>query len=371
MIRDTNMIDRRHIYIRGIRLLRQEIGCWKMRSRESYAVVEVIGIIFVITIATSAIVLITFWYVPYMDEKKAAIRAESALAQFNLMGDIIQDVVSQGFNSSNSANFVTDAGQVYIDSNGERFVLYYSLNPNFDFNVTGFYDGDDEGFSFIVEKDPLVQADHIDVYYLYPDFSNDPDLDLPINTPGLTEVGVTHPLVDAVQIDVNDSSDTLIGRIWLFDSGSITYESPSSSGSHKVIAENGGIISGRVDSGYLANEPNIYNRKDLSGNSLLEMRVIQLKSGSVAGGSGGGEYQFTIGLNSSDIREYKADIPERFKMQIFGDAAAVKAWENYFELQHDFGKYEEGTAQGTLYLDGDKIFTLTHSICDLTLEVTG
>jgi len=275
-----------------------------MRSRESYAIVEVMGIIFVITIATSAIALISFWYVPYMDEKKAAVRAESALAQFNLMGDIIQDVVSQGFNSSNDANFMTDAGQVHIDSNGERFIFYYSLDPDFDFNVSDFYD---EGFSFIVEKDPLVQANHIDVYYLYPDFSNDPDLDLPINTPGLTEVGVTHPLVDAVQIDVIDTGpdpDVVLGRIWLFDSGSITYESSSSSGSYKAIAENGGVISAHADSGYLANKPNIYNRKDLSGNSLLEMRVIQLKPGSVTGGSGGGKYQFNIELNSSDIKEY-------------------------------------------------------------------
>jgi len=342
-----------------------------MRSRESYAIVEVMGIIFVITIATSAIALISFWYLPYMDEKKAAVRAESALAQFNLMGDIIQDVVSQGFNSSNDANFMTDAGQVYIDSNGERFIFYYSLVDGFDFNVTGFYDGDDEGFSFVVEDDPSGRAHHIDVYYLYPEFSNDPDLGLPIITPGQTDVGVTHPLVDAVQVDVNDILDNLISRIWLFDSGSITYESLSSSGSYKVIAENGGIISAHADSGYLANEPNIYNRKDLSGNSLLEMRVIQLKPGSVTGGSGGGKYQFTIELNSSDIREYKADILECFKMQIFGDAATVKAWENYFELQHDFGKYEAGNALGTLYLDGNRIFTLTHSICDLTLKVTG
>jgi len=64
-------------------------------------------------------------------------------------------------------------------------------------------------------------------------------------------------------------------------------------------------------------------------------------------------------------------MPECFKMQIFGDTAAVKAWENYFELQHDFGKYEEGNALDTLYLDGDRVFTLTHSICNLTLKVTG
>jgi len=361
------MVNKRHIYIRELRLLQQEMGYRKMRGRESYAIVEVIGIIFVIAIAATAIALISFWYVPYMEEKKVAIRAESALAQFNLMDDIIQDVVSQGFNSSNSANFVTDAGQVYIDSNGERFIFYYSLVDGFDFNVSTFDDGNNE-FDF-VEVAPGGLADHVDVHYIYDDSL---DSDTTLSVAGGT-VTASRSLTDAVQIDVNDSFDTLIGRIWLFDSGSITYESLSSSGSYKVIAENGGVISAHADSGYLANKPNIYNRKDLSGNSLLEMRIIQLKPGSVTGGSGGGKYQFTIELNSSDIREYKAGIPKCFKMQISGGAAAVKAWENYFKLQHDFGKYEEGTAQDTLYhLGGDRrIFTLTHSICDLTLEVTG
>lgn len=361
------MVGRRHIYIREIRLLQQELGCRKMHGRESYAVVEVIGIIFVITIATSAIVLISFWYVPYMDEKKAAVRAESALAQFDLMNDVIQDVVSQGFNSSNSANFVTDAGQVYLDSSGDRFIFYYSLVDGFDFNVSTFDDGNNK-FDFVEVAPPGGLANHVDIHYIYDD-SLDPDITLSVAGGTVT---ASHSLIDAIQIDVNDSSDTLIGRIWLFDLGSITYESSSSLGSYKVVAENGGIISAHGNSGYLAYEPNIYNREDLSGNSLLETRVIQLKPGSVTSGSGGGKYQFTIKLNSSDIniREYKADIPEYFKMQIYGDEAAVKACENYFESQHDFGKYEEGTALGTLYLDGDRIFTLTHSICDLTLEVT-
>jgi len=330
-----------------------------MHGRESYAIVEVIGIIFVITIATSAIVLISFWYVPYMDEKKAAIRAESALTQFNLMGDIIQDVVSQGFNSSNDANFITDAGQVYLDSSGERFIYYYSLVDGFDFNVTGLDPADGDDFDINIIVDNPGDVNNLWICYLYRQ-----------NSPFSEEIDIVddanYALVDSVEICINDTSDNIIGRIWLFDSGSITYESLSSSGSYKVIAENGGVISAHADSGYLANEPNIYNRKDLSGNSLLEIRVIQLKPGSVTGGSGGGEYQFTIKLNSSDIRDYKADIPECFKMQIYGNNAAVNAWVNYFKLQHEF----EGT-NTLLYLEGDKIFTLTHSICDLTLEVTG
>lgn len=354
------MIDRRHIYIRELRLLQQEMGYWKMRGRESYAVIEVIGIIFVITIATSAIVLISFWYVPYMDEKKAAVRAESALAQFNLMGDIIQDVVSQGFNSSNNANFMTDAGQVYIDSNGERFIFYYSLVDGFDFNVTGL--DDDQDFTITIEE-PAVWSGSVYIDDNLNDGIQLVYLDL-ISAPSATFF--VDGLYDALLIEIQDTAFNPVGRIWLFDSGSITYESSSSSGSHKVITENGGIISAHGDSGYIANVPNIYNKRDLSGNSLLEMRVIQLKPGSVTGGSGGGKYQFTIELNSSDIREYKANIPECFKMQIYGDEVAVNAWVNYFKLQHEF----EGT-NTLLYLEGDKIFTLTHSICDLTLEVTG
>jgi len=210
----------------------------------SYAVTEVMSFIIVVVIAISSISFILFWGMPYMDEKKVSVRVDSALTQFDTINDVIQEVAVKGINGSSMVDFVTDAGEVNLDLDGERFIFYYSLIDGFDFNVTGLEDGNKQ-FDFI---DPGGWADHVDIYYLE-NGSDDPGLSIPVIS--------SYPLVDSIQIDVKNSSDDLIGRIWLFDSGSISYEVASSSGKYIVRTENGGVVSKHGSSGYIAHEPNI------------------------------------------------------------------------------------------------------------------
>jgi len=181
---------------------------------------------------------------------------------------------------------------------------------------------------------------------------------------GIKDILVTGWLKDAIKIDIKNVGETeIIGRIWLFDVGSLSYEISSSSTTHKVISENGGVISGRYNSYYLFNEPKIYNN-----DGTFVMRIIQFKpvSETTAGGGGKATYRISMKVNNSFIRENKVNILDYFKMQVFGDYA--DAWKNYFTLKQGFSEFPD---DDILYLQGNRIFTLTHLKCTLDLGVLG
>jgi len=333
-----------------------------MCNRVHYAVSDVIAIILVFIIVSTTVGFILLWGTPYIDEKKAQSRKESALTQFSMITDVIKDdVISQGFRSKKIVEFRTDSGYLNLDSQGERFILYYSLYPNFDFNVSGLgFDGKDKEFTFKIEKDPQGLANSLTIKYLYDGSSEVID---PIPGELITVNGL---LSNAVQIDINNIGKMVVGRIWLFDTGSIQYETSSSYTTYSVIIENGAVLSNQQNYGFLYYEPTIYNNDDVLG-----IRIIQLKPNSIesAGGSGGLQCRFTIKLNNSYLREDSARVPVCLKMQIFGNDACVGAWKNYFTslATHGFSQFPDGT----LYLkpEGGMNFTLTHSVCDVSMRV--
>lgn len=327
-----------------------------------YAVSDVIAIILVFMIVSTTVGFILLWGTPYIDEKKAQSRKESALTQFSMITDIIKDdVISQGFRSRKNVEFRTDSGYLNLDSQGERFILYYSLDKSFDFNVSGLgFDGKDKEFNFKIENG---LANNLTIKYLYDGISEFID---PIPGEVITAKGL---LSDAVQIDViNNIGKIVVGRIWLFDTGSIQYETSSSYTTYSVIIENGAVLSNQQNYGFLYCDPTIYNNDDVLG-----IRIIQLKPSSIvgAGGSSGLQCRFTIKLNNSYLREDSARVPVCLKMQVFGNDASVKAWKNYFTslATHGFSQFPDGT----LYLkpDGGMNFTLTHSVCDVSMRVVG
>jgi hypothetical protein len=281
-----------------------------------------------------------------------------------MITDIIKDdVISQGFRSRKNVEFRTDSGYLNLDSQGERFILYYSLYPSFDFNVSGLDDYSDElNFTFNVKSG---SANLIRIYYLYKGDNSFED-ENPVNP-----ITSSNPLHDAVQMDIIKTTpppNKIIGRIWLFDTGSIQYETSSSYTTYSVIIENGAVLSNQQNYGFLYYDPTIYNNDDVLG-----IRIIQLKPSSIvgAGGSSGLQCRFTIKLNNSYLREDSARVPVCLKMQVFGNDARVKAWKNYFTslATHGFSQFPDGT----LYLkpEGGMNFTLTHSVCDVSMRVVG
>lgn len=330
----------------------------EISDRCNYAVSDVVGFVFVLTIIIGAVVAILFWGIPYMNQQSAMARFDSALTQFDVINSVIRDeIIRQGNSSSSIVSFTADTGSISIDSKGERFIFYYSLHPDLEFNVTGLEDNDDYRFTIATKGG---SADQMFIRYLYKESFNEYKN---FNEP------TSHPLSDAIQIDIYNTTGPpsvgVVGRIWLFDTGSIIYETLSSSGIYKVITENGGIISSIGQSGFLYDKPNI-----MINDEKLAMRVIQFKTDNVISGFGKATYRFTIKLNYSDIRVESEDISGSFRMQIYGDDVAVKAWIDYFNSTFGFKKFVGLPADGTLYLPGSRSFTFSQSICKLYMEMS-
>lgn len=271
---------------------------------------------------------------------------------------MIQDLITQGPPSSRIINFVTDDGSIHIGkTDSTRFVIYYSINDSLAFNVSGFDidadDYNDRQFTLTITGGSISS---VNISYLITDKSQD-------ITPVPSPIDTEFPLSDAVQIDLKNAGKVVIGRIWIFDVGSVRYEVSSSSGSRGIVIENGAVISKQESgSSYMIVEPNVY-----SNDNTLMMRIIQYSSEADTTTSGGGTYKFVMQLDDSFIREKKANTAGRLYMQIYGEYK--QTWIKYFTEQQAFE--EDAFNPDTLYLKGDKSFSLTHSICSIEMEVLG
>lgn len=343
----------------------------RVSTRCNCAVSEVIGFILILMIVTGAVSFILLWGAPYMEQQNAKGRLDNALIQFGVINGIIRDdIVRQGSGSSSVVSFTTDTGNTYLEPKGERFIFYYSLDPSFDFNVSGLGDGDDTTFNLIVRTG---SAQNMTIHYLYKgndvfeNKGNRPPFLPPSYPSGIYPIqGLQYPLNDAIQINIFDGLARIIGRIWLFDTGSIVYETSSSAGLYKVISENGGVVSAKDSNGVLYDEANIKIDEN-----ILAMRIIQFKPATVTSGSGQGEYKFTIKLNYSEtmVDSDRVSGNRGFRIQIYGDASAVEAWTNYFAVFKNFSKFVNLPVEGTLYLMGNRAFTLSQSICIVNMKV--
>ncbi|RLI49930.1 MAG: hypothetical protein DRP09_20320 [Candidatus Thorarchaeota archaeon] len=346
-----------------------------MYKRDCYAVSEVIGILFVLIIATTAISSITIWSNIRMSDQKSTIRVENLLEQFNTFDGFLNEMVGEGVNSSRIFAVTADEGQISITSYGTRFVFCL---PHSTYNCTV------SGFSL----NDLDYSDNINFnFYLYNDsptlnfslysLGNNTKLEYYLNSSPPTvsnnwyeySVSFNHLINGAVRIDIyNETSGVFIAELFVIDVGSLTYETQSNSGNSQVIVENGGIVFGRPGSYYLINEPTVYN-----SDGALVLRILQIQPGSEMGTNigGGATYRFFTKIVKNDILYLSDDMQysnSSFKMQIFGDYA--DAWISYFTTRNNyFDQYDSSSFDaGTLHVN-NTYFTLAYSIYTLDLRV--
>jgi hypothetical protein len=275
--------------------------------------------------------------------------------------------------SSKTMNFKLSGGKLTMDSKGERFAFWYTFDENIDFNVTDLDpDGDEKSFKIeFTEGDSTGSM--VDIYYLYDDSLSEIDISIPIS--GI--ITTNYSIHDAVQIDVKDEVSINIGRIWLFDTGSINFQSTGSSNVYKAVVENGGVLAtGDRTSGYFFNEPKFLPQTLLDNSSILTMQLIQIKKDPTEGSDSIGatnskDVKFWIRPNCSLIKETKTQITGNLKMMIYGDDDAVSAW-RYFYKNHV--GFQDGDSFEHLYWApptgaSNVVFTLTHAICYVSMEV--
>ncbi len=350
--------------------MNREMGV-KDVHRCCYAVTETLALIMVIMIATSSVSFIVFWGVPFMEQEKESVLAESALTQFQTINNVIQDVSGKGINGSSMIDFVAEKGNVFIASTGERFIFYYSLANDFDFNVSGLDNGDDIFSIRVHDATPPEFWDdyylHIDVSYINDNILEDvpPDPNEVISAPNQYTYHCQYDLTKTVKIDIKavpligfPGDIITVGRIWLFDPGSMYYELAATKGTYQMIAENGGVVSAQNQQRYLAYEPGIQKN-----GAVLFIPIIQLtsKSETISAGDSAAR-TFLIKSNGTYVRESGASITTSFKLQIYGEHSS--AWENYFISQYAFIK-NDGT--DILYHRNIKTFILIHSTCEIAI----
>jgi len=375
-----------------------EMGCYHMRCWDENAISEMISLVMILFIVTGAITSIMLWGVPYMEEQKIAVRWESSLLQLDVMGDIIEDVFSEGINSSKKMNFQTSEGEFRYDAQGGRFVIYYSTYTDFDKNKTGYEENrfkfnvsfTDEPYNFKFWIENICTA------------HNDEELEftatrLDGSMPSSTvQHSIPTPLViefnnfefrDAVRVDITcivEGTEYIdYGRIWLFDVGSLIYHAVLRSESNRVIIENGGVISAHSDSGYMYNEPSYWSQTLLDDSVLITMRTIQMKEDENRrlniSGFGTFQTEFMITTNNSTAQQIRQPIAFPIRMKIYGDDAAVYAWNFYYTDQMGFEKISEGDETDDTRLEiemkvvnevvKDLYFSLNHAIYKVGMEV--
>ena len=197
--------------------------------------------------------------------------------------------------------------------------------------------------------------------------------------PYIWNITATEPLNGTLRIDLYNSDyhpiylggDLPFGRIWVFDLGSITYESPHNMGTQRTIFENGGILTSGPINNNILSPPSFFEKDNAIG-----FRIIQIGKSYATGGSGRGMYEIGLDMKNSHSREPRVTESNKnvdntiynFKMQIFDSSEEVEElWINYFTTSYDFEKIPD--RPNTIYYQRNGIpFVLDSSFIEVNVE---
>lgn len=112
---------------------------------DEYAVVEVMSTAISIFVVLTIISAIMFWGGPYVEDMKSKAVDETIYDKMSAVIENIRDITHETAGSRRSFTFDVTEGMMDIDNVGDRFVVMYSLDENYNFTVTGL-DDDDETF---------------------------------------------------------------------------------------------------------------------------------------------------------------------------------------------------------------------------------
>jgi hypothetical protein len=379
------------------------MGCSPMQFNSDNAISEIVSISLVLMIVTGALSAILFWGVPYMQEKKSYIAIESALFQLDVLGEMIDDALNYGLNTSKIMNLKVDSGELLFKSQGSRFIIYFPihnfgydegeyLQNMFEFDIQDFED-DDTNFEISING-PRNEA-QMNIRLIITDLLNQNSEiinrnNIPIDGSFNLFSTNTISLNDAIKIEIirTDPTDEEYGRIYLFDSGSLEYEKASEIGIHRVIIQNDCILSARDSVGNLFyHEPRTWSQTLLDGTNLISLRFIRFildedYNIDAIGGNAAIDADIIITANESNSPEKRVPVFGDLRMKIFGDEAVVPMWRYYYINNMNFN-YNE--VLDLLYMDLDELIpqdywdyggdimyipslTLTYSVCKIGLE---
>jgi len=118
-------------------------------------------VLFVFFSATGGVLL---WGPAYIDNEKDRQIVSSTVLQYNAIIDALEELMDNGNGSSIISEIPNNGGPIEIDSDGDRVILVYSYDQDYDFNANGLDDLIENRFS--IEMTNGQSVDNATLYYL-------------------------------------------------------------------------------------------------------------------------------------------------------------------------------------------------------------
>jgi len=166
-------------------------------------------------------------------------------------------------------------------------------------------------------------------------------------------------LEGTVVVKLYNADDSMYGKIFMFDSNSIT--------NGDIVLENGGVVYSSSENSYVKNSPRIYEENGVFSFSVVQM--VKSSSSNVYDVSGPDTYRLVTKFKGGAMQrdEAKGDLVYGLKIQFYGDHKDT--WSEYLNETYSFElKEEDGEPDILIYQSSSVRLMLWHSFITFSIE---
>ena len=133
------------------------------RKLNSDAVSSTISLILVLMIFFSAAGAVLMWGPNYIKSEENRQQIKATVNQYDYLVEALCSLTEDGAGATSISKIVINEGSIEIDSKGEKLIILYSNDEDWDFNVTGL---DDPDSHFSVDMTNGQDVDSVTIYWL-------------------------------------------------------------------------------------------------------------------------------------------------------------------------------------------------------------
>jgi len=133
------------------------------RLLKNDAMSSTISLMLVLMIFFSATGAVLLWGPQYIEREESKYQTMATVSQYNSIVEVLNSLIAGGNGSSSTSDIVINDGSIEIDSKGEKIIIAYSFNQNWDFN-TSLDDNNKNLLEIIMTNGQIV--DNVTIYWL-------------------------------------------------------------------------------------------------------------------------------------------------------------------------------------------------------------
>ncbi|HEC95065.1 MAG TPA: hypothetical protein ENI45_03765 [Thermoplasmatales archaeon] len=298
--------------------------CNKRMRRRNSAVSPVIATALTLVIVVSAIGVVLSWGIPYIERLKVESEQKSVYSQFDLWDESLRDLIIEGVNATRINNFALNQGNLLLNTEGRRFVVYYFVEPGYDCIIYDF-----NKYNFTIQANVSLPAAIKNVHIRWVENEEEKNVTRPFsikNNGDSATISVDPasypPLEKTVKMSFYNSTDSVVAKAWVFNLGKLQWEASSSSGVYGLRAENQGIMVSTPGETTLKKGFIFYNES----NTIFMM--TSLIRGRMFSGNGPALYRVVTTLDESEVLEENNTV---YNLTLSIDGKDADLWIEYFE----------------------------------------